>query len=94
VENVFFTEESVGLEVLGEIKVTATTQNTPLIEVKKSAAHAVIRLGGNGLMAYQYTQKADNPIKDAFLFKWDSERITVTGLAVRFDHDPREEKSA
>ena len=90
VNGVFFTESSLDLKVIGELKVRAMTQNTNLAEVKKEAAAEAMRLGGNGVMNYTYSQKADNPFKDAFWIKWDSERITITGQVVKFEEDPRD----
>lgn len=87
---VFFTESTLDMDSLGNISVRADTQNTSLGEVKREAAARVKEMGGNGLMSYAYSQKADNPFKDAFWFKWDSERITITGVAVQFPSDPRE----
>ena len=90
VNGVYFTEDAVELVVIGDVSVRAPTQNTSLLEVKKTAAARVVEMGGNGLMDYRYTQKADSTLKDYFWIKWDSERITVTGRAVRFERDPRD----
>lgn len=90
VDGVFFTESDLDLEVKGQLHVRARTQNTNLAEVKKEAAAEAKRLGGNGVINYTYSQKADNPLKDAFWIKWDSERITITGQVVFFESDPRE----
>lgn len=90
VDGVFFTEENIELDVITGLKVPAQTQNTSLAELKKQAANEIKRLGGNGLVNYKYSQKADNPLKDFFGFRWDSERITITGQVVVFESDPRE----
>ncbi len=90
VNGVFFTESTLEMESLGNVSVRAATQNTSLGEAKKEVAARVKHMGGNGLMSYTYSQKADNPFKDAFWFKWDSERITITGVVVKFPHDPRD----
>ena len=81
-DGVYFTEETLELQVLGQVKAQGTSQSTPLSEVKRLAAQKVKELGGNALMDYRYSQKADSELKDMFWIKWDSERVTVTGSAV------------
>ena len=89
VDGVLFTESSLEMDSIGSISVRAKTQNTLLGDVKKEVAERVKAMGGNGLMRYSYSQKADNPLKDAFWIRWDSERITVSGEVVKFLADPR-----
>lgn len=91
VEGIFFTEEQLEIDVIADLRVVARTQNTNLLQLKKEAALEVKRLGGNGVMNYKYSQKADNPLKDLLWIKWDSERITITGHVVNFESDPRTE---
>jgi len=90
VNGVIFTEDNLDVAVIGDLHVRAMTQNTNLADVKKEAAAEAKRLGGNGVINYKYSQKADNPLKDAFWIKWDSERITITGQVVFFESDPRD----
>lgn len=89
-EGVFFTEDHLDMKIIGPLEVKAKTQNTNLSEVKREAAAEAKRMGGNGVINYRYSQRADNPLKDAFWFKWDSERITISGQVVSFSVDPRD----
>ncbi len=43
------------------------------------------RLGGNGVMDFRYSQKAD---RGANLFKWDTERLNLTGTLVVLSVEP------
>lgn len=88
-QGVIFTEDSLDLPVIGSLRVQAATQNTTLAEVKAEMARKALALGGNGVVRYAYTQKADKPLKNIFSFKWDTERLTLTGDVVRFEQDPR-----
>lgn len=86
---VIFTEESFDLTVLMSVSGVAATQNTNLSEVKADLARKAVALGGNGVMNFKYSQKADSPLRNIFSFKWDTERIRATGDVVIFDSDPR-----
>lgn len=87
VDGVVFSEEPHEFPSLGSILIKAPTQNTPLSELKRQAAAEAKRLGGNAVVAYTYGQKADATLKDVFGFRWDSERITVTGVVVKLDDE-------
>ena len=90
-DGVFFTEDSVEIEVIKQLVIKAPNQNTSLLQMKQEMARQVRLLGGNGVVRYSYVQKADKPLKNVFSFKWDTERLTLTGEAVKFDGDPRNE---
>ena len=85
VDGVFFSEGSFEGQVIGPIAVKAPTQNTNLAETKKLMAAEAIRLGGNGVMDFRYSQKAD---RGANLFKWDTERLNLTGTLVVLSVEP------
>ena len=90
-DGVFFTEETLELQVLGQVKAQGTSQNTSLLEVKRRAAQKVKELGGNALMEHRYSQKADSVLKDIFWIKRDSERVTITGSAVKVSSSTMQE---
>lgn len=80
VDGVYFSEGSLEGQVIAPIVVKAPTQNTNLAETKKLMAAEAKRLGGNGVMEFRYSQKAD---KGANLFKWDTERLILSGSVVQ-----------
>ncbi|CAB4690462.1 unannotated protein [freshwater metagenome] len=63
----------------------APTQNTNLAETKKLMAAEAKRLGGNGVMDFRYSQKAD---RGANLFKWDTERLNLSGTLIILSTEP------
>ena len=85
VDGVYFSEGSLEGQAIGPIAVKAPTQNTNLAETKKLMAAEAKRLGGNGVMDFRYSQKAD---KGANLFKWDTERLNLTGTVVVLSVEP------
>jgi len=85
VDGVYFSEGTLEGKQLGPILVKAPTQNTNLAETKKLMAAEAKRLGGNGVMDFRYTQKAD---RGANLFKWDTERLNLTGTVVLLSVEP------
>jgi hypothetical protein len=85
VDGVYFSEGTLEGQVIGPIVVKAPTQNTNLAETKKLMAAEAKRLGGNGVMDFRYSQKAD---KGANLFKWDTERLNLTGTVVVLGVEP------
>lgn len=89
-DGVFFTEGAFRLPILGRLEVRAATQNSTLFDLKKEMAQKALVLGGNGVMNFHYSQRADKPLKNVFSLKWDTERLVATGDVVSFDEDPRE----
>jgi hypothetical protein len=89
VDGVYFTESLVDLPIIGQIDAVAPTQNSTLIDVKKTLAQKARALGGNGIIGFKYGQKADTPLKNVFSFKWDTERMRASGQVVLFASDPR-----
>jgi hypothetical protein len=89
IDGVYFTEDNIELVVLGQIEAVAPTQNSTLVDVKRTLAQKAKDLGGNGVIGFVYGQKADSPLRHAFGFKWDSERMRASGKVVRFETDPR-----
>lgn len=90
VDGVFFTEDSLQMESLGQVNAAAPTQNSTLLDVKRTLAQKAKALGGNGIVGFVYGQKADSALRHAFGFKWDSERMKASGTVVRFESDPRD----
>jgi len=90
-DGVLFTEESLNLVLLGSLHVKAPRQNTTLSELKADMARQAKVLGGNGVIEFRYSQRADSPLKNVFSFKWDTERLVGTGKVVLFEGDPRTE---
>ena len=86
VDGVYFSEGSLEGQVIGPIAVKAPTQNTNLAETKKLMAAEAKRLGGNGVMDFRYSQKAD---RGANLFKWDTERLNLTGTLIILNSEPQ-----
>jgi hypothetical protein len=80
VEGVYFSEGNMEGQVIAPIVVKAPTQNTNLAETKKLMAAEAKRLGGNGVTEFRYSQKAD---RGANLFKWDTERLVLSGTVVQ-----------
>ena len=72
--------------MIGPIAVKAPTQNTNLAETKKLMAAEAKRLGGNGVIDFRYSQKAD---RGANLFKWDTERLNLTGTLIILNSEPQ-----
>ena len=85
VDGVYFSEGTFEGQVIGPIVLKAPTQNTNLAETKKLMAAEAKRLGGNGVMDFRYSQKAD---RGANLFKWDTERLNLTGILVVLSVEP------
>jgi len=85
VDGVYFSEGTFEGQVIGPIVLKAPTQNTNLAETKKLMAAEAKRLGGNGVMEFRYSQKAD---RGANLFKWDTERLNLTGTVVLLSVEP------
>jgi hypothetical protein len=91
VDGVIFTESMLPAQAIQEIVLKAATQNTTLIEMKQQVAVMVRNLGGNGLINFKYGQVADKGKSLFNPFKWDTERITVTGTAVILAEKPSAE---
>jgi hypothetical protein len=89
VDGVVFCEESLEGRVIGPIQEFGATQNTILGDVKKLMAAKARQMGGNAVINFTYTQKAD---KGLHLFKWDKERLNCKGVVVFLDQKP--EKSS
>ena len=85
VDGVYFSEGTFEGQVIGPIVLKAPTQNTNLAETKKLMAAEAKRLGGNGVMEFRYSQKAD---RGANLFKWDTELLNLTGTVVLLSVEP------
>ena len=85
VDGVYFSEGTLEGQVVGPIVVKAPTQNTNLAETKKLMAAEAKRLGGNGVMDFRYSQKAD---RGANLFKWDTERLNLSGTLIILSTEP------
>ena len=85
VDGVYFSEGTLEGQVIGPIVVKAPTQNTNLAETKKLMAAEAKRLGGNGVMDFRYSQKAD---RGANLFKWDTERLNLSGTLIILSTEP------
>ncbi len=85
VDGIVFSEDPIDGKPLGKIEIKARTQNTPLSEMKQQAAAEAKRLGANAVGNYRYGQRADSTIRDVFGFRWDSERISVSGDAVTLE---------
>lgn len=83
VDGVYFTEGTLEGEALGQITLKAPTQNTTLAECKKLLAAKARLSGANAVTQFQYSQRAD---KGANLFKWDTERLNLSGMLVKI-HD-------
>ena len=81
-DGVTFTEANLELESLGEILVRSRGQNSSLRDLKQEMAEEAKSLGGNCIMNFQYSQRADSPLKNVFSLKWDSERLVGTGDVV------------
>ena len=76
---------------LGEIREFGSGQNSTLIEVKKVMASKARRMGGNAVINFKYTQKADRGLH---LLKWDKERLNCSGLVVILDEHPSGSESS
>jgi hypothetical protein len=84
-DGVVFCESTLEGKVLLDIKEIGSTQNTTLLEVKKKMAAKAKSLGGNAIMNFTYSQKADR-MKN--IFKFDSERLTCTGTVIYLENSP------
>lgn len=83
-DGVFFCEGDLEGNVLGSLEVRAATQNTLLSTVKTEVARKAKVLGGNAVIHYSYSQKAD---QGRNLFKWDQERIVITGTVIQLTQE-------
>ena len=79
VDGIYFSEGALEGTFIGSIEVKAPTQNTNLAETKKLMSAEAKRMGGDGVMDFRYSQKAD---RGTNLFKWDTERLNLTGTLV------------
>lgn len=79
-EGIYFCEGQLEGQVLGPLEVRAATQNTLLSAVKSEMAHKARAMGADAVIFYTYTQAAD---KGFNLFKWDAERLTLKGTAIK-----------
>lgn len=86
-DGVTFTEATLDLASLGDVIVRARSQNSSLSELKREMAKEAKSLGGNCIMNFRYSQKADSPLKNVFSFKWDTERLVGTGDVVSLPED-------
>jgi uncharacterized protein YbjQ (UPF0145 family) len=87
-DGVVFCESALEGEKIQEIKEIGATQNTTLLEVKKRMAAKAKSIGGNAIINFTYSQKADR-MKN--IFKFDSERLTCTGTVIRMENPPTQE---
>jgi len=79
VDGVIFCESSMEGAQIGDIKEFGASQNTTLLEVKKTMASRARAMGGNAVINFKYVQKAD---KGLHLLKWDKERLNCSGTVV------------
>ena len=87
-DGVVFCESTLEGEKIQEIKEIGSTQNTTLLDVKKRMAAKAKSIGGNAIINFTYSQKADR-MKN--IFKFDSERQTCTGTVIRMENPPTQE---
>jgi hypothetical protein len=90
VDGILFTEGNLEGKVLGPIKEFGATQNTVLGDVKKLMAAKARMMGGNAVINFTYTQKADRGLH---LLKWDRERLNCSGVVIVLSEDPRKQTS-
>lgn len=82
---VVFCEDVLEGQVITEIKEIGATQNTTLLDIKKKMAAKAKALGGNAIINFKYSQKADRMRN---IFKFDSERLTGTGTVIHMENPP------
>ena len=82
---VVFCENVLEGQVITEIKEIGATQNTTLLDIKKKMAAKAKALGGNAIINFKYSQKADRMRN---IFKFDSERLTGTGTVIHMENPP------
>lgn len=82
-DDVVFCESKLEGREIGSITEKAAKQNTTLTEVKRLMAQRAKSLGGDAVINFAYTQKAD---RGRNLLKWDTERIVCTGIVVQLDN--------
>lgn len=82
---VAFTEESVDGTVLGRLHVRTRGQNSTLIDLKVEMARQAQALGGNAVVRFTYVQTADQPLRNVFSLRWDTERLIGTGDVMRLE---------
>ena len=86
-DGVTFTEANLDLEPIEEIIIRSRGQNSSLRDLKREMATKAMSLGGNCIMSFHYSQRADTPLKNVFSFKWDTERLVGTGVVVSLPED-------
>ena len=86
VDGVIFCEVALEGAVIGTLQEFGATQNTILSDVKKIMAAKARAMGGDAVIHFKYSQKAD---KGLHLFKWDRERLNCNGTVIRLASDPR-----
>ncbi len=84
-DGVVFCEDVLEGQVITEIKEIGATQNTTLLDIKKKMAAKAKALGGNAIINFKYSQKADRMRN---IFKFDSERLTGTGTVIHMENPP------
>lgn len=84
VQGVYFSEGALDGTVIGPVEVRAATQNTTLATVKIELANKALAMGGDAVINYSYSQRAD---RGANLFKWDSERIYASGIVIKLTQE-------
>ena len=84
-DGVVFCEGTLEGAHIQDIKEIGATQNTTLLELKAKMAVKAKSMGGNVIINFTYSQKADR-MKN--IFKFDSERLTCTGKVIHMDQPP------
>jgi hypothetical protein len=68
-----------------KIEEIGATQNTTLLDVKRKMAAKAKSLGGNTIINFTYSQKADRMRN---IFKFDSERLIGAGTVIHMENPP------
>lgn len=87
-DGVFFTEDAIEGRVLAKLSVRAPSQNSLLTDLKREMARQAKGFGGNCIVRFTYSQRADSPLKNVFSFKWDTERLVGTGDVIQLSEEP------
>ena len=87
-DGIIFCESVLEGRIIGEIIEKAPTQNTTLLDLKKKMSIKARALGGNAIINFTYSQKAD---RGRNLFKFDTERLIGTGTVIEMSNPPKVE---
>lgn len=82
-EDIFFTEESIAeANVIKNLSVEISRQNSNLNEIKKELAKQAKNIGATAIMNFKYGQRKHKTLELVFSFKWDTESWYGEGQAI------------